>query len=226
MRASEPPISVPWGHGDALLGVAGMLGVSAASLGVVLLVYGDGGAPLGAVLLETLALEAAIVGLAVRLGPRGRWPTALLFGPRRLPTLPLFGWAAVAFFASLLLTAGYVPIAQRISTDLVPPPLPLELPDSEVRYLAFLVIVLAGPASEEVFFRGFLFAGLVRRFGAPVAMVISAAVFAAAHLDIGLLGPAFLAGCAFAYVYWRTGTLWAVILAHTAQNAIAFALSG
>jgi membrane protease YdiL (CAAX protease family) len=103
--------------------------------------------------------------------------------------------------------------------------LPLELPDSWVRYLAFLIIVLAGPASEEVFFRGFVFAGLVRRFGAPVAMVMSAVVFAAAHLDVGLLGPAFLAGIAFAYVYWRTGTLWAVILAHTAQNAIAFALS-
>ena len=76
MRASEPPIAVPWGHGDALLGVAGMLGGSAASLGVVLLVYGGGGAPLGAVLLATLALEAAIVWLAVRLGPRGRGPRA------------------------------------------------------------------------------------------------------------------------------------------------------
>jgi membrane protease YdiL (CAAX protease family) len=43
---------------------------------------------------------------------------------------------------------------------------------------------------------------------------------------VALLGPAFLAGIAFAYVYWRTGTLWAVIMAHTAQNAIAFAISG
>jgi membrane protease YdiL (CAAX protease family) len=200
--------------------------VSLASLGVVLLVYGDGGAPLTVVLLATLVLEAALVGLAVRLGPRGRGPTTLLFGPRRLNTLPLFGWASVAFFGSLLLTAGFVAVAQQVSQDLVPPALPLDIPESGVRYLAFLIIVLAGPASEEVFFRGFVFAGLIKRFGAPLAIVISAAVFAAAHLDVALLGPAFLAGCAFAYVYWRTGTLWAVILAHTAQNAIAFALSG
>jgi membrane protease YdiL (CAAX protease family) len=200
--------------------------VSVASFGLVVLAYEDGFAPLGAVLLTTLALEAAMVGAAVRLGPRGRGPATLLFGPRRLTTWPLFGWAALAFFASLLLTAIYVSLAERVSADLVPPALPLELTESGLRWLAFLIIVLAGPASEEIFFRGFLFAGLLRRFGAPVAMVISAAVFATAHLDVALLGPAFLAGIAFAYVYWRTGTLWAVIMAHTAQNAIAFAVSG
>ena len=204
----------------------GVAAISLASLGVVRLAYGGNEVPLWVVLAGTLVLEVSLLGLAVRLGPRGRGPTTLLFGPRRLATLPLFGWAAVAFLISLMLMAAYVATVSRISPDLVPPALPVELRGSDLRWLAFLLVVVAGPVAEEVFFRGFLFAGLLKRSGAPTAIAASAAIFAAAHLDVGLLGPAFLAGCVFAFVYWRTGTLWAVIFAHTAQNALAFGLSG
>jgi membrane protease YdiL (CAAX protease family) len=121
--------------------------------------------------------------------------------------------------------AVYVTLMSSISQDLVPPPLPESVDGSELRWLTFIVVVLVGPFVEELFFRGFVFAGLLRRFGLPAAAVMSSFVFAAAHMDVAVAGPAFLAGSVYALVYWRTGTLWPVLLAHTAQNAIAFALS-
>ena len=35
------------------------------------------------------------------------------------------------------------------------------------------------------------------------------------------MGPAFVSGFVFAWVYWRTGSLWPVVLAHVARNAVA-----
>ncbi|MDA1036196.1 MAG: CPBP family intramembrane metalloprotease, partial [Chloroflexi bacterium] len=106
-----------------------------------------------------------------------------------------------------------------------PPPLPEDLAASDLRWLAFAVVVVMGPFAEETFFRGFLFAGLLSRFGTAGSVVISSTVFALAHVDVALFGPAFLSGSVFAVVYWRTGSIWPALLAHTAQNAIAFGLS-
>jgi uncharacterized protein len=218
-------IDATWGVGDVMRGVAVVVAMVVTTLVVLSLIF-DGPAPLWLVLGSTLALDAVMLAAAIRFGP-GRWSAmASLFGPRRLPTLPLNAWAALAFLASLTLGAVYVTLASAISEDLVPPPLPEALDREDLRWLTFTVVVIAGPLIEEVFFRGFVFAGLLRRFGLPVAVLLSAVAFAAAHLDVAVAGPAFISGGAFALVYWRTGALWPVILAHTAQNAIAFALSG
>jgi membrane protease YdiL (CAAX protease family) len=150
----------------------------------------------------------------------------LLYGPARLASLPLFGWAALALVSSLVLSVIYATLAGVISSDLVPPPLPEDLNLSELRWVAFAVIVVIGPFAEETFFRGFMFAGLLRRFGTAKSTAISSAVFAAAHIDVALLGPAFLSGAVFALIYRRTGSVWPAVLAHTAQNAIAFGLTG
>jgi membrane protease YdiL (CAAX protease family) len=235
MRLSQitsPPfdahIDVPWGPGDVARAIAMVVAATAAVLAAVSLIF-DGPTPLWLVLGATLGLDGVMLKAAIRLGP-GR-PAALaalagLLGPRRLPALPLYGWASLTFGTSLVLSAVYVTLAGAISNDLVPPPLPEGLDGPELRWLTFIVVVLVGPFAEEVFFRGFLFAGLLRRFGLPAAVLLSSLVFGAAHLDIAVIGPAFVSGSAFALVYWRTGALWPVILAHTAQNAIAFALSG
>ena len=218
-------VNVSWGPSDVALGVATVLGTFALALAGVSLFF-DEPTPVGVVLGSTLVLDASMVATAARLGPGRFFGLVLLLGPRRLSMVPQYGWAAAALFVSLFLGGVYVTLASLLSDNLVSPLLPEELLQGKLRWLTFVVVVLIGPFVEEVFFRGFIFAGLLRRFGLPVALLASSMVFGIAHLDMATMGPAFFSGVAFALVYWRSGSLGPVILAHTAQNAIAFALSG
>jgi len=83
----------------------------------------------------------------------------------------------------------------------------------------FLVAVVFAPLVEEIFFRGFLFQGLRQRYGWINAMLLSSAVFAAAHLDLVVLIPTFILGNVLAYVYHRSNSVWPGILLHFLINA-------
>jgi membrane protease YdiL (CAAX protease family) len=217
-------INVPWGAERAALGLAIVAAVTGATIGVALLVW-DRGVPLLAVLVSTAVFDVALIASAFRLGPAGRGPVTLLYGPVRLSSREMLTWGALALAGSITLSVIYANTAGALSADLVPPPLPDDLDFSELRWVAFVIIVVMGPFAEETFFRGFLFAALLPRFGTAGSVVISSSAFALAHVDIALFAPAFLSGSVFALVYWRTGSVWPAVLAHTAQNAIAFGLS-
>ena len=85
------------------------------------------------------------------------------------------------------------------------------------------MLVMAGfvaPFGEELAFRGLLFPWLRERFGIAVATLLSGLCFAALH-GVLILIPALTAlGIAFALLYQRCGSLWPVIVAHGAFNAI------
>ncbi|HLY32687.1 MAG TPA: CPBP family intramembrane glutamic endopeptidase, partial [Ktedonobacterales bacterium] len=89
---------------------------------------------------------------------------------------------------------------------------------------ALLAAILVAPWCEEVFFRGFVFPGLLRRLPLWPTMALSAALFALAHADVGSFIPLVLLGLALAYLRWRTGSLWPCIALHTLNNLIATAL--
>jgi len=88
----------------------------------------------------------------------------------------------------------------------------------------FQALALATPLTEEIFFRGFIFAGLIPRLGVGWAMVASAAIFSVSHVSVGVLVPIFITGLALAWLYWRTGSLWTSIAAHAGQNALVVAV--
>lgn len=94
--------------------------------------------------------------------------------------------------------------------------------DSATMAMAFVAAVVAAPISEEMFFRGFVFSGLLR-WGFWPAAALSAALFTVAHLDIGSLIPFFLIGIIMAWLFWSRGTLWHSILFHFLFNFISFA---
>ncbi|MCH8200156.1 MAG: CPBP family intramembrane metalloprotease [Chloroflexi bacterium] len=152
-----------------------------------------------------------------------RLSTHALFGGRRSSPARMLGWAALAFLASYAATLVYVLAAESVTDAAVPPPIPASFLE-ELPLLTLVLVVLVGPAAEEVFFRGFCFAGLVGRWGFWGAAAASSALFGLAHLDPALMGPAFVSGFVFAWAYWRTGSLWPVVLAHTARNGVALAV--
>jgi membrane protease YdiL (CAAX protease family) len=88
-----------------------------------------------------------------------------------------------------------------------------------------ILIVIIAPLSEEVFFRGFMFAGLRRAMPLWGAALISACVWGSLHLTGGNVGVAIqlaVFGVILAYLYEQTGSLYATIFAHALNNTIAF----
>jgi len=94
--------------------------------------------------------------------------------------------------------------------------------------LTGLALVIVAPLAEEIFFRGFIFAGLIRYAGVFWSMVLSGFIFAAFHVTsgdtIGLVLPFTLVGMLFAWLYLRTGSLWTNIGAHMLFNLYSFML--
>jgi len=83
----------------------------------------------------------------------------------------------------------------------------------------FIVGAIFAPLVEEIFFRGFLFQGFRERYGWIAAMLMSAGIFAVAHLDLVVLIPTFILGCLLAYVFHRSNSLWPGIILHFLVNS-------
>jgi membrane protease YdiL (CAAX protease family) len=172
-----------------------------------------------------LMLEAGLVALAITLGP-GRHPQRLFLLGLGATKRSIIGWAVMGMLLSLGITMVYIFVVSLFEANaLLPPDLLDRVALKDALPLVVIVIVLVGPFAEELFYRGFVYTGLVNRWGFWPAAAGSATLFAASHFEIGLLGPTFIAGMALVWVYKRTGSLWPVILAHSMQNALALAVA-
>ena len=174
--------------------------------------------------------------LVLYLWRRRATPTERRASIDRLRLPRTWGWALVAglatFLFSTLMSAG----GRALGLDLQPSNLDL-IKDGFARFPVFLALfaVVLAPLYEELLFRRVLF-GRLWEAGWPVlGLILSSPVFALVHELPGLNGkPAdstlFLIlvytgmGGIFAWVYRRTGTLWAAIAAHILNNAIALAV--
>src|SRR6185503_5853530 len=83
----------------------------------------------------------------------------------------------------------------------------------------FFVAAVLAPIVEEAFFRGFLFQGFRQKYGWIRAMLLSSAIFAAAHLDPVSLIPTFILGLVLAYLFQRSNSVWPGIILHFLVNA-------
>jgi membrane protease YdiL (CAAX protease family) len=84
-----------------------------------------------------------------------------------------------------------------------------------------ILLAVAVPIGEEVFFRGFVYGGLRSRWGVIVATLGSAAFFAAVHMQIVHAVPIFILGLALAALYERTRSLVPALVVHALNNVLA-----
>ncbi len=91
-----------------------------------------------------------------------------------------------------------------------------------------IAVVLVAPLAEEVFFRGFVFPGLIRPVGVFGAILVSGLLFGMFHVtgadSAGLVIPFTPIGMLFAWLYFKTGTLWTSIVSHLVFNLVSFIL--
>ena len=90
--------------------------------------------------------------------------------------------------------------------------------------LDLLSAAVLAPLFEETLFRGVLFTALVQRMRLPVAATLSGFAFGVAHLDKYNFVLLAIIGFGLAYVYYRSGNIWANIVTHATFNSLGLTL--
>lgn len=146
-----------------------------------------------------------------------------LLGVRRIALKPMLGLSALTLGASLLFGGVYAAIALALGWDFLLPSQNIDeiLGSGALRVLNFAMVGSIAPFAEELFFRGFLMMALIRLMGGARGILVSAAIFAVVHIDIGAMIPIFVTGALLGWLYIRSGSIWPPTLAHAAQNILA-----
>lgn len=91
-----------------------------------------------------------------------------------------------------------------------------------ISFPAIILISICAGLGEEALFRGGIQTLLGDYVPAPLAVTVAAALFAAVHLSKPVISALiFTIGCVFGAVYIATGSLLAVIIAHTVYDVYA-----
>ncbi|HEY0661569.1 MAG TPA: CPBP family intramembrane glutamic endopeptidase [Lysobacter sp.] len=188
-----------------------------------------------ALLLMTLAgtSSAALVVYAWRRRADASERVASLQAAKRPAT---WAWALLAGTTTFVLGIFFSLLGRAAGIELEPTNLALiEGVRREHPLLLLVFAVVLAPAYEELLFRRVLFGRLLAAGRPWLGLVLSSAAFALLHELPGTSDQGWSAtlllwltyggmGAAFAWVYWRTGTLWAAIAAHAGNNLVACAL--
>ena len=222
------PGEVPWTAATALLTLA------VAVAGVLLLVLALGlsgmgssqgaesATPAGALsaLVSTVIVDSWFIGVAWWQSLRRFALSAASWGFRRLErgSLPLMLVALVLAYVGLI-------VSTTVYTRLFGPPpeqnIIKDFPHTGPGIALFAVTaIVAAPVFEETFFRGFLFQGFTRSWGPVTGALASAGLFAVVHQQPSVFVPFFVLGLLLAWVFYRSGSIWANIGLHASFNGI------
>lgn len=171
--------------------------------------------------LVTQVLLFAVVGIASKQTFRGLTEALGLrkFSPGRIWII--FGAVAVAYIG----TYGYSLLMEESGIDWLVPnsTVPTEITRNDFTLsVAAAVTLIGAPISEELFFRGLMFSGLLKWGFWPAAM-LSGFMFSVVHFDPGSFIPFVGIATLMSFLYWRRGCLWDSILFHFAFNAVSMA---
>ena len=104
------------------------------------------------------------------------------------------------------------------------PLLDLVLRSQETLSLILLLVttVVFAPLFEELVFRGALLPVLAQAYGRGLGVIVSALVFALAHLSVGEFPPLVVLGLGLAFVRLSSGRLFPCVLMHSLWNGVTF----
>ncbi len=88
--------------------------------------------------------------------------------------------------------------------------------------LLFLTTTLLAPLFEEIIFRGILLPTLSRDFGIILGIMVSAFIFALAHLSLGEMPPLFVLGMGLGITRIASGSLLSSVIMHSLWNGLTF----
>jgi membrane protease YdiL (CAAX protease family) len=215
-----------WGPGRVAGGIGALLLTITFEVGVVS-AFDPGPLSLAGRLVTQALLAVTLVGIAFAVaGGRGGGiasPRAL--GLRRPLRSPI-GLAAAAYLGYVVVALVYAALAEPQQEDITRD---LGLGQGAFGTIAAgVLIVIAAPFAEELFFRGFIFGGLRSRLSFPAAALFSGLIFGLFHFtgpgSIAVVPQLALLGFALAWLYEETGSIYPPIAVHAVNNALAFAI--
>ncbi|MDK2820736.1 MAG: protease family protein [Clostridia bacterium] len=213
---------IPWRLGESFLVLLGLI-IAGYGSGILISLYGTS-LPLSyRYLLVSIAQAVAVFGLLhyfLRI-KRGLGFEVLGFSFNDLERVVNWGVGGGLFlFTSVILIGGII-------QSFLPDPAPQPFTDLIVKakhpkdlIIPFLIGVVIAPLTEEVYFRGFLFPALKKRFGLLVGITGSSIFFSLLHFDLLRFIPLAIGGIGLAYLYNKTGNILTSIIAHATWNSI------
>lgn len=229
VSAPPPPSTGPaveWGPGRTLAALAILIVVLGVEAAVVAGIFDPDLNTLDSRLVLQAALAATLVAVAFVAAKPGEGmagPAAL--GLRR-PLRRAVGSSVLAYLAyvacALALAALLAPEQEDVTRDLGADEGPIGA------VIAGILVIGVAPLTEEIFFRGFLFAGMRRSLPFILAAAISAGIWGLFHYtgpgSWGVVLQLSIFGVILSWLYQRTGSIWPTIAVHAFNNALAFAL--
>jgi uncharacterized protein len=221
---------VTWKPSDVLMGIIAAAIVSTLATLILVLPFDPSLETTEGQLVGQIGLWGTLVGVALA-GATGwrfeEWREALRklgFRDFRCSHLKLAGGIVGSYLLFAIVVGGLLDVlfGYRPDQEELSETLDVDLTPLTVIVL-YLSACLMAPVTEETFFRGFVFAGLRKRWGFWVGAVVSALIFGVVHAGTGPAAIPFLAvlGGAFAYAYERSGSLWPAVFAHAINNLLA-----
>ena len=102
----------------------------------------------------------------------------------------------------------------------------LEIVLNNKNYLSLIILfattTLLAPLFEEIIFRGILLPTLSRDFGIILGIIVSAFIFALAHLSLGEMPPLFVLGIGLGITRIASGSLLSSVIMHSLWNGLTF----
>jgi uncharacterized protein len=205
-----------------VVGILALLVGSALEVGVVMAFDPNLSTVAGKVAAQAmLALTLVGIALAVTSGPAVDGARGAALGLRRPQRSP-FKVAGGVLVTYIVFAITYANLVQPHQKDI---PRDLGFGHGTVGAVAaVLLIAIAAPISEEIFFRGFIFGGMRRRLSFVPAALISGVIFGAFHFTgassatvVPLLA---VLGVALCFVYEETGSIYPTIAMHAINNGI------
>ena len=85
--------------------------------------------------------------------------------------------------------------------------------------ISIITVCLIAPFVEEILFRGIFLRGFLFNYSPKNSILLSAFLFSIFHLNIYQIPVAFILGCFFAWLHYRTDSLWPSIIGHILYNS-------
>jgi membrane protease YdiL (CAAX protease family) len=232
----QPPLEIggqriDWGLRDVIEGIAWFVGLFVAGqialIPAIVATSDKSDATYATAFVTGALVEVAIAFVALRL-------TFMRYGGglERLGLKPpgweTLGWAAAAFVTAFIVSVIYGIIIDLFNLDFLKTKCAEQIPsgvrdERALLAMASVVVIVFAPICEELFFRGFMFPGIARKWGVPAGIVLSGVLFGGAHLIPKSFIPIAGAGMVFAFAYWRSGNIFSNMLAHLAFNSVSIA---
>jgi membrane protease YdiL (CAAX protease family) len=234
MEASEPELTkVSWGFTGSIWGLIGGLLLVVIVPPLLVLPFdpniADPDKASDAGILATQALFDCML-VAVAIGMASQWHFDLRAALRQLGLRRFrpsaFGWMFAVLGAYYLGAIIFSAIVLQPKQEDIGKELGVCNPGIGIAIFAVTAIVVLAPIAEEIFFRGFFFAGLRTRWSLWPSALLSGAIFGLVHAPSGPTAAIPLAGLGvgLAWLYNKTGSVYPCMLAHFLNNAIAISV--